>query len=144
MLSERSPMMIALLLVFAMWVAPAAVAQQPQPTTPSSPNSQATVPLQGVDDAAIARSARASKIIGANIYKGNTSIGKIDDVLLDLDHAAVSAIVLSVGGFLGMGDKLVAVPSNQIKVSAEAKFTTDLTKDQLTNAPAFDPAKMSR
>jgi hypothetical protein len=50
----------------------------------------------------------------------------------------------SVGSFLGVGDKLVAVPSNQIKVSPEAKFTAGLTKDQLTNAPAFDPAKMSR
>jgi hypothetical protein len=47
-------------------------------------------------------------------------------------------------GFLGMGEKLVAVPSNQIKVSPEAKFTTDLTKDQLASAPAFDAAKMTQ
>jgi hypothetical protein len=40
-----------------------------------------------------------------------------------------------VGGFLGLGDKLVAVPVNQIKVGREAKFTTDLTKEQLANAP---------
>jgi hypothetical protein len=42
-----------------------------------------------------------------------------------------------VGGFLGLGDKLVAVPVSQIKVGSEAKFTTDLTKEQLTSAPAF-------
>jgi sporulation protein YlmC with PRC-barrel domain len=102
------------------------------------------VPLPAVDDAALARSARASKIIGANIYHGDTSIGKIDDVLIDLDHASVSAVILSVGGFLGVGDKLVAVPSNQIKVGPEAKFTTDLAKDQLGSAPAFDPTKMAR
>jgi hypothetical protein len=36
----------------------------------------------------------------------------------------------------------VAVPVNQIKVGSEAKFTTDLTKDQLSNAPAFDFAKL--
>ncbi len=100
--------------------------------------------MPGIDDAAIASSARASKIIDATIYKGATSIGKIDDVLVDFDHGAVSAVVLSVGGFLGIGDKLVAVPSNQIKVSPEAKFTTDLTKDQLSNAPALDPAKKTR
>jgi hypothetical protein len=46
-------------------------------------------------------------------------------------------VILSVGGFLGLGDKLVAVPVNQIKVGSEAKFTTDLTKDQLASAPAF-------
>jgi sporulation protein YlmC with PRC-barrel domain len=126
-----------------MWVTSTAVAQQAQPNTPSAPNSQSTVP-PGIDDAAMASSARASKIIGATIYKGNTSIGKIDDVLVDLDRGSVSAVVLSVGGFLGMGDKLVAVPPYQNKVSPEAKFTTDITKDQLTNAPAFDPAKMTR
>ena len=43
----------------------------------------------------------------------------------------------SVGGFLRIGDKLLAVPVNQIKISSEAKFTTELTKDQLANAPAF-------
>ena len=39
-------------------------------------------------------------------------------------------------------DKLVAVPVNQLKVGSEAKFTTDLTKDQLANAPPFDLAKL--
>ena len=131
--------------IFATLVVSPAVAQQrAQPTAAAPQTTQTTTPLLGVNDAAVAGSARASKIIGANIYKGSTSIGKIDDVLVDLDHATVSAVVLSVGGFLGMGDKLVAVPSNQIKVSPEARFTTDLSKDQLANAPAFDPAKMTR
>jgi sporulation protein YlmC with PRC-barrel domain len=127
---------------FAMWLASPAVAQQAQSNPPSS--SQTAVPLTGVDDAAIARSARSSKIIGANIYNGDNSIGKIDDILVDLDHAGITAVILSVGGFLGVGDKLVAVPSNKIKVGPEAKFTTDLTKDHLMSAPAFDPAKMVR
>ena len=35
-------------------------------------------------------------------------------VLVDLDHTTVTAVILSVGGFLGIGDKLVAVPVNQI------------------------------
>jgi sporulation protein YlmC with PRC-barrel domain len=85
----------------------------------------------------LAGSARASKLIGGKVYKGDTSIGQIEDVLVDLDHATVAAVILSVGGFLGLGDKLVAVPVNQIKVGSEAKFTTDLTKDQLASAPAF-------
>jgi sporulation protein YlmC with PRC-barrel domain len=96
-----------------------------------------TAPIAGVDDAAVVRSARASKLIGSKIYKGDTSIGQIEDVLVDLDRSGVAAVVLSVGGFLGMGDKLVAVPTNQIKVGTEARFTTDLTKEQLANAPAF-------
>ena len=81
--------------------------------------------------------ARASKIIGNKVYKGDTSIGQIEDVLVELDRASVPAVILSVGGFLGVGEKLVAVPLSQIKVGSEARFVTDLTKDQLAKAPAF-------
>jgi len=104
---------------------------------PTQGDPMATTPIAGIDDGAVARSARASKLIGSKVYKGDTSIGQIEDVLVDLDHAAVTAVILSVGGFLGLGDKLVAVPVSQIKVGSEAKFTTDLTKEQLTSAPAF-------
>jgi sporulation protein YlmC with PRC-barrel domain len=96
-----------------------------------------TTPIPGVDEASLARSARSSKLIGSKVYKGDTSIGQIEDVLVELDHATVPAVILSVGGFLGLGDKLVAVPVNKIQVGSEAKFTTDLTKEQLANAPAF-------
>ena len=58
-------------------------------------------------------------------------------MLVELDRATVPAVILSVGGFLGVGEKLVAIPVSQIKVGSEAKFTTDLTKDQLANAPTF-------
>ena len=53
-----------------------------------------------------------------------------------------SLLVLSVGGFLGLGEKLVAIPVDQIKVSSEAKFTTELTKEQLAAAPGFDFGKL--
>jgi len=126
--------------VIAMFLALApAHAQQTQ--NPSAP-AQATVPIPGIEDAKLAASARASKLIGSTIHKGDASIGKIEDVLVDLDHASLTAVIISVGGFLGIGDKLVAVPVNQIKVSNEAKFTTDLTKEQLTAAPAFDFGKL--
>jgi hypothetical protein len=59
-----------------------------------------------------------------------------------IDHATVAAVILSVGGFFGLGEKLVAVPVNQIKIGSEAKFTTDLTKGQLANAPAFTFGKL--
>jgi sporulation protein YlmC with PRC-barrel domain len=107
-----------------------------------STNAQAALPITGIDEAALAPSARASKLIGSKVYKGDTSIGQIEDVLVDLDRATVTAVILSVGGFLGLGDKLVAVPVGQIKVGSEAKFTTDLTKDQLASAPAFVFSKL--
>jgi sporulation protein YlmC with PRC-barrel domain len=127
-----------ILAIFAMLLVVAPTHAQQAP----SAKAQATAPIAGIDDAALARSARASKLIGNKVYKGDTSIGQIEDVMVDLDHATTAAVILSVGGFLGMGDKLVAVPVSQIKVGSEAKFTTDLTKDQLVNAPAFDFAKL--
>ncbi len=114
---------------------------QPAPTgAPSEPAS--VTPIGNLDDTALGGSARASKLIGSKVYKGDTSIGQIEDVLVTLDRATVTAVILSVGGFLGIGNKLVAVPVNQIKVGSEAKFTTDLTRDQLSNAPAFDFAAL--
>jgi sporulation protein YlmC with PRC-barrel domain len=111
-------------------------------TTDKSATAQATTSPVGMDSAALAGSARASKVIGAKVYKGDAAIGQIEDVLITLDHATVTAVVLSVGGFLGMHEKLVAVPVNQIKVSSEARFTTELTKEQLASAPAFDFGKL--
>lgn len=104
--------------------------------------SSATTSPVGMDSNVLAGSARASKVIGSKVYKGDTPIGQIEDVLITLDHASVTAVVLSVGGFLGMHEKLVAVPVNQIKVSSEARFTTDLTKEQLASAPAFELGKL--
>jgi sporulation protein YlmC with PRC-barrel domain len=132
------PMVFA---VFAMFVAITAAHAQQTPSDGSTKTKTQT-PISGIDDAALAGSARASKLINSKVYKGDTSIGQIEDVLVDLDHATVTAVILSVGGFLGIGDKLVAVPVNQLKVGSEAKFTTDLTKEQLADAPAFDFGKL--
>jgi len=109
----------------------------PAGAQPAQTGAPATTPVPGMDDAALAQSARATKLIGSKVYKGDTSIGQIEDVLVELDHGTVPGVILSVGGFLGVGEKLVAVPLNQIKIGREARFVTDLTKEQLANAPAF-------
>jgi hypothetical protein len=128
--------------IFATFLVLVAARAQAQSAQAQSAQAQAATPIAGIDSATLARSARASKIIGAKVYQGDTSIGQIEDVLVDLDHATTAAVILSVGGFLGMGDKLVAVPATDIKIGSEAKFTTDLTKDQLVAAPVFDFAKL--
>ena len=76
----------------------------------------------GLDEATLARSARATKLIGSHVYAGDSEVGKIADLLIDREHAAVTAAVLSVGGVLGVGDKLVAIPIGQIKIDGEARF----------------------
>ena len=127
------------LVICGCMLAPAAYSQQPpQPVpAPVQDTKPVTQPIPGVDTATLAGAGRTSKIVGSTIYKDDTSIGTISDVLVDLNTGTIKAVILSVGGFLGMGDKLVAVPSNQIKISQEAKFTTDLTKDDLTHAPDY-------
>jgi sporulation protein YlmC with PRC-barrel domain len=97
-----------------------------------------TTPIAGTDHAALAGSGRASKLIGSKVYKGDTSVGRIEDVLVDLSEARLTAFILSLGGFLGIGEKLVAVPANQIMSGSEGRFMTDLTESQLADAPAFD------
>ncbi len=95
-----------------------------------------------IDDATLARSARATKLIGSHVYVQDSDAGKIADVLIDRDRAAVTAAILSVGGVLGLGEKLVAVPITDIKIDSEARFTVDMSKDDLKNAPAFDFGRM--
>lgn len=58
---------------------------------------------------------RISKLIGANVYnQGGQVVGSIDDLLIGDDGKATDAI-LSVGGFLGIGTKLVSVPFDQLQ-----------------------------
>jgi sporulation protein YlmC with PRC-barrel domain len=79
--------------VFAMFLALTTVhAQQTQ--SDSSTKAQVTAPIAGIDNAVLARSARASKLIGSTVYTGDTSIGQIEDVLVDLDHATVAQATL--------------------------------------------------
>jgi len=73
---------------------------------------------------------RASKLVGVGIYGPNEeSIGKVDDVIVD-SSGATKAVVIGVGGFLGMGKKDVAMPFSEIKWSdkpAEKVVTADTT-----------------
>ncbi len=115
------------------------------PAYAQAPADSVTKPAQfvGVDSTSLARSARATRFVGAKVFQGDIAIGEIEDVLIDLDHGTATAVILSVGGFLGIGEKSVAVPVNQIKAGSEARFTSTITKEQLAIAPrfAFDKLK---
>jgi sporulation protein YlmC with PRC-barrel domain len=81
---------------------------------------------------------RSSKIVGASVYNDqNQSIGSIDDVLMnDADHKA-STVVVSVGGFLGMGAKLVSVPFDQLKIGNDKIVMPGATKASLEGMPEY-------
>jgi sporulation protein YlmC with PRC-barrel domain len=78
---------------------------------------------------------RASKLAGVNVYnEANEKIGDINDVILDKSGKA-SNVILGVGGFLGMGEHLVAVPFEKLKwVNEPARSASTSTAP--ANAPA--------
>jgi hypothetical protein len=75
-----------------------------------------TVELVKVDVHKLAAGYRASKVIGSSVVNdANETIGKIDDLLVRSDGKQPYA-VLSVGGFLGMGTRLVVVPLRHAEI----------------------------
>jgi sporulation protein YlmC with PRC-barrel domain len=66
-------------------------------------------------------------------------LGRIEELMIDLDSGRVAYAVLSFGGFLGMADKLFAIPWNALTLRAhEHAFTLDIPKDVLERAEGFD------
>lgn len=84
----------------------------------------------------------ANTYIGQPVYNAaDESIGEINDVIFTMD-GSVEAAVIGVGGFLGIGEKNVAVPLDTVTVtevpnSADLKLTTQETADTLKAAPEF-------
>jgi hypothetical protein len=80
---------------------------------------------------------RASKVVGSTVYNdANESIGTIDDILITRDGKEPYA-VLSVGGFLGMGTKLVVVRYDALKFGKDKVVLPGGTKDGLKSLPEF-------
>ncbi len=86
--------------------------------------STATSPSAAAAPIAAAGQWRASKLVGVNIYnEQNEKIGAIDDVIVD-PSGKVDGVVISVGGFLGMGEHNVMMRMDQIKFANKAGTTT--------------------
>jgi sporulation protein YlmC with PRC-barrel domain len=85
---------------------------------------------------------RASEAIGETVINAQgEDLGEIADIVLDAESGQIRYVVLSFGGFLGMGDKLFAIPWNSFKyVPGEKLYVLDMDRERLENAPGFDPA----
>jgi sporulation protein YlmC with PRC-barrel domain len=85
----------------------------------------------------------------SRVYNMNGErIGDVNDILVD-DGGRVSAIILGVGGFLGIGEKEVSMTPDQVKrmvhSDVETYFTVNSTKEQLQAAPDYvRPAKQAK
>lgn len=66
-------------------------------------------------------------------------IGKIEDYMVDISEGCIGYAVLSFGGFLGMGDKLFAVPWKSMQLDTQNhEWVIDVSEEQLRQAPGFD------
>jgi hypothetical protein len=102
---------------------------------------QQTLVKYNVNVTQVASGYRASKVIGASVVNdANDKIGSIDDLIVTRDDRIVYAII-SVGGFLGIGDKLVAIPFAELQLGADKTVLPGGTKDALKALPKFVYAK---
>jgi sporulation protein YlmC with PRC-barrel domain len=86
------------------------------------------------------------RVLAADTLQGDTvrnpsgeDLGKIESIMIDIPTGRVAYAVLSYGGFLGMGNKLFAVPWDAFNVDEQNhEFILDIAKDRLEDAPGFD------
>ena len=145
--------------IAAALVIPAATgfAQSPaaNPSAPASPSPAASAPRAAapatVPPATVAPTSsnqaarhmrdnemRASKLIGSNVYdQADAKIGSVADLIVDRD-GKVSDVVIGVGGFLGTGEKHVAVKMTDLKRGKDNHLVLNTTKDALKQMSTFD------
>lgn len=82
----------------------------------------------------------ASRIIGeAVVNRQNEKLGSIHELVIDAREGHLVYAVLSFGGFMGMGNKLFAMPWKAFEFSnTENKLILNVDKEKLENAPGFD------
>jgi sporulation protein YlmC with PRC-barrel domain len=112
---------------------------QPQMNQGAAGATGSTVPVQDMNPAS---SFLASSFIGQTVYSAaNENVGEINDIVMDKEKGSIVAVV-GVGGFLGIGEKDVVMPIDQINVAKTdantMRLTINATREQLEAAPAFD------
>ena len=86
------------------------------------------------------------EIMAASSFEGETvvntqgeTVGEIEEIMLDVRSGRIAYAVLSVGGFLGIGEKYFAVPWRAFAMDTDNhRFILDVDKERLNNAPGFD------
>jgi sporulation protein YlmC with PRC-barrel domain len=82
----------------------------------------------------------AETLVGNDVYnQSDEDLGDIKEIMLDMRSGKVGYAVLSFGGFLGMGEKLFAVPWNALVLDTKNKrFVLNVDKERLKDAPGFN------
>ena len=108
-------------------------------TGPALP--QAGVALVKVDLSVVAKGYRMSKLIGTSVINDkNEKIGTLDDIVADQAKKQLSFAVLQVGGFLGLGGRLVVVPYESLVIDEHGQKITlpGASKDELKKLSEFN------
>ncbi len=84
----------------------------------------------------------ATSIIGDRVKnQQGQDLGKIHNLMINLRSGKVEYAVIEFGGFLGLGEKLFAIPFDELRVDeVEEVFILNREKDYLKDSPGFDPA----
>lgn len=99
-----------------------------------------TISIERVDVQKLSAGYRSSKIVGSPIVNdANEKIGEIEDLLIAPGDKVLFA-VLSVGGFLGIGQRLVVVPFTSLRITSDGVMLPGGTKDAIRVLPPFEYA----
>jgi sporulation protein YlmC with PRC-barrel domain len=135
--------LIAVSLGASLALASATWAQQPggPPRGTPAPNQQGQAKKSEGDSVITSRTFRAEKLQGMKVRNPEgEELGTIEDLVLDMQSHQVRYAALSYGGFLGIGDKLFAVPIDALRLKYDGDksyFIVDVDKETLKNAPGF-------
>ena len=82
----------------------------------------------------------ATTMIGSKVVnRAGEQLGTLKELVIDLEEGRIAYAVLSFGGFMGMGDKLFAIPWEALLLNAKDRtFILDVEKEVLQEAPGFD------
>ena len=114
------------------------------PAQGPSPEQQATIPAPGVLNYLAQRTQThrlATSYLGKNVFgTDGQRIGDVNDFVVDTQPGGVAAIVIGVGGFLGLGEKDVAVPLGAVRterIDGANRLVMSVTREDLRRAPTF-------
>ena len=148
--------------VLGLAAASPALAQQTEPVQPTPPSQQPATPGTGAVTTEVPapgtgtattevpaprpvpeqaeHQVRAEGLLGVAVSDGQATIGEVSDLVVTRD-GRVEAIVVGVGGFLGLGEKRVALAWDSVRLAerdGERVFLVSATREQLEGMPAFE------
>jgi sporulation protein YlmC with PRC-barrel domain len=116
-----------------------------QRTAPGAPPATTEMPKMPVAGQIVVQDANtilAKDLIGQTVYAPDKAkIGSISDLILSKDAKTIEGFVIGVGGFLGLGEKSVALKIDRLQMTQDAenglRLMMDVKKEELANAPSF-------